>query len=91
MATFTTDLLSSSLCGFVYRGQFGFFKAEKRILFWVSMKLPLHLCSCVAPHVEKVMMETDRAWVSSGCVVYESKLNNVSVGQIIAFIFAGAH
>ncbi|NWW95107.1 CLCB protein, partial [Rhynochetos jubatus] len=34
MATFTTDLLSSSLCGFVYRGHFGFFEAEKRILFW---------------------------------------------------------
>ncbi|OXB75113.1 UNVERIFIED_CONTAM: hypothetical protein H355_003191 [Colinus virginianus] len=35
MATFTTDLLSSSLFGFVYRGHFGFFEAEKRILFWV--------------------------------------------------------
>ncbi|NXY69425.1 CLCB protein, partial [Glareola pratincola] len=34
MATFTTDLLSSSFCGFVYRGHFGFFEAEKRILFW---------------------------------------------------------
>ncbi|NXG89571.1 CLCB protein, partial [Stercorarius parasiticus] len=34
MATFTMDLLSSSLCGFVYRGHFGFFEAEKRILFW---------------------------------------------------------
>ncbi|NXK48880.1 CLCB protein, partial [Chauna torquata] len=34
MATFTTDLLSSSLYGFVYRGHFGFFEAEKRILFW---------------------------------------------------------
>ncbi|NXV10838.1 CLCB protein, partial [Cepphus grylle] len=35
MATFTMDLLSSSFCGFVYRGHFGFFEAEKRILFWV--------------------------------------------------------
>ncbi|KAM6410471.1 chloride channel protein B-like isoform 3-T3 [Pluvialis apricaria] len=35
MATFTTDLLSSSLYGFVYRGHFGFFEAEKRIVFWV--------------------------------------------------------
>ncbi|NXJ75781.1 CLCB protein, partial [Trogon melanurus] len=34
MATFTTDLLSSSLYGFVYRGHFGFFEAEKRIIFW---------------------------------------------------------
>lgn len=34
-ATFTTDLLSSSLYGFVFRGHFGFFEAEKRILFWV--------------------------------------------------------
>lgn len=35
MATFTTDLLSSSLYGFIYRGHFGFFEAEKRIIFWV--------------------------------------------------------
>ncbi|NXX55404.1 CLCB protein, partial [Scopus umbretta] len=34
MATFTTDLLSSSLYGFVYRGHFGFFEVEKRIIFW---------------------------------------------------------
>ncbi|NWH18520.1 CLCB protein, partial [Grus americana] len=34
MATFTTDLLSSSFYGFVYRGHFGFFEAEKRIIFW---------------------------------------------------------
>ncbi|NXS74565.1 CLCB protein, partial [Pandion haliaetus] len=34
MATFTMDLLSSSLFGFVYRGHFGFFEAEKRIIFW---------------------------------------------------------
>ncbi|NWX41700.1 CLCB protein, partial [Steatornis caripensis] len=33
-ATFTTDLLSSSFYGFVYRGHFGFFEAEKRIVFW---------------------------------------------------------
>ncbi|KAM6087641.1 LOW QUALITY PROTEIN: chloride channel protein C-like [Chlamydotis macqueenii] len=32
MATFTTDLLSSSFYGFVYRGHFGFFEAEKRIV-----------------------------------------------------------
>ncbi|KAJ6662104.1 hypothetical protein lerEdw1_012569 [Lerista edwardsae] len=38
MAAFTADLLSSSLSGFVYRGQFGFFKAESRILFWVCTK-----------------------------------------------------
>ncbi|NXG80372.1 CLCB protein, partial [Baryphthengus martii] len=34
MATFTTDLLSSSFYGFVYRGHFGFFEAERRIVFW---------------------------------------------------------
>ncbi|KAL7984324.1 hypothetical protein Chor_002894 [Crotalus horridus] len=41
MAAFSSDLLSSSLCGFVYRGQFGFFKAEKRILFWVKNLLDM--------------------------------------------------
>ncbi|XP_026555388.1 chloride channel protein C-like [Pseudonaja textilis] len=41
MAAFTSDLLSSSLYGFVYRGQFGFFKAEKRILFWVKNLLDM--------------------------------------------------
>ncbi|NXD72001.1 CLCB protein, partial [Eolophus roseicapillus] len=39
MATFTTDLLSSSLYGFVYRGHFGFFEAEKRIIFWNLLDL----------------------------------------------------
>ncbi|NXE74682.1 CLCB protein, partial [Cochlearius cochlearius] len=39
MATFTTDLLSSSLSGFVYRGHFGFFEAEKRIIFWNLLDL----------------------------------------------------
>ncbi|NWX92615.1 CLCB protein, partial [Nothoprocta pentlandii] len=36
-ATFTTDLLSSSFYGLVYRGHFGFFEVEKRILFWVCI------------------------------------------------------
>ncbi|NXW55026.1 CLCD protein, partial [Eurystomus gularis] len=35
MVTFTTDLLSSSLYGFFYRGHFGFFEAEKKIIFSV--------------------------------------------------------
>ncbi|NXA45477.1 CLCB protein, partial [Nothocercus julius] len=33
-ATFATDLLSSSFYGLVYRGHFGFFEVERRILFW---------------------------------------------------------
>ncbi|XP_053101924.1 chloride channel protein C-like [Hemicordylus capensis] len=47
MAAFTTDLLSSSLSGFVYRGQFGFFKAEKRILFWVKNLLDMSVLAFV--------------------------------------------
>ncbi|XP_042712972.1 chloride channel protein C-like isoform X1 [Chrysemys picta bellii] len=47
MAAFTTDLLSSSLSGFVYRGHFGFFKAEKRILFWVKNLLDMSVLAFV--------------------------------------------
>ncbi|NXL89457.1 CLCB protein, partial [Alectura lathami] len=47
MATFTMDLLSSSLYGFVYRGHFGFFEAEKRILFWVKNLLDMHVLAFV--------------------------------------------
>ncbi|KAM9200256.1 chloride channel protein C-like [Mergus octosetaceus] len=47
MATFTTDLLSSSLYGFVYRGHFGFFEAEKRILFWVKNLLDMHVLAFI--------------------------------------------
>ncbi|OXB55684.1 hypothetical protein ASZ78_003816, partial [Callipepla squamata] len=47
MATFTTDLLSSSLFGFVYRGHFGFFEAEKRILFWVKNLLDVHVLAFI--------------------------------------------
>ncbi|KAG8570871.1 hypothetical protein GDO81_011457 [Engystomops pustulosus] len=36
MATFTTEVFSSSFGGFAYSGYFGFFKAEQRILFWVK-------------------------------------------------------
>ncbi|XP_031408810.1 ubiquitin-conjugating enzyme E2 variant 2 [Meleagris gallopavo] len=46
-ATFTTDLLSSSLYGFVYRGHFGFFEAEKRILFWVKNLLDVHVLAFI--------------------------------------------
>uniref|UniRef100_A0A8V0XP60 Chloride channel protein n=1 Tax=Gallus gallus TaxID=9031 RepID=A0A8V0XP60_CHICK len=46
-ATFTTDLLSSSLHGFVYRGHFGFFEAEKRILFWVKNLLDMHVLAFI--------------------------------------------
>ncbi|KAE8598727.1 hypothetical protein XENTR_v10016914 [Xenopus tropicalis] len=35
VATFTTEVLSSSFVGFEYEGYFGFFKAEQRIIFWV--------------------------------------------------------
>ncbi|NXK28677.1 CLCB protein, partial [Arenaria interpres] len=47
MATFTTDLLSSSLYGFVYRGHFGFFEAEKRILFWVKNLLDMNVLAFI--------------------------------------------
>nr|XP_014432999.2 chloride channel protein C-like [Pelodiscus sinensis] len=47
MAAFTTDLLSSSLSGFVYRGHFGFFKAEERILFWVKNLLDMSVLAFV--------------------------------------------
>ncbi|XP_053569112.1 chloride channel protein C-like [Bombina bombina] len=36
VASFTTEVLSSSFGGFIYQGYFGFFKAEQRILFWVK-------------------------------------------------------
>ncbi|GAB0182485.1 chloride channel protein C-like [Grus japonensis] len=47
MATFTTDLLSSSFYGFVYRGHFGFFEAEKRIIFWVKNLLDMNVLAFV--------------------------------------------
>ncbi|KAM9302561.1 LOW QUALITY PROTEIN: chloride channel protein C-like [Morus bassanus] len=47
MTTFTTDLLSSSLYGFVYRGHFGFFEAEKRIIFWVKNLLDTNVLAFV--------------------------------------------
>ncbi|XP_072425660.1 chloride channel protein C-like [Chiloscyllium punctatum] len=43
MAAFTTDLLSSSFHGFVYRGHFGFFKAEESILFGVKYLLDMNI------------------------------------------------
>ncbi|XP_041045208.1 chloride channel protein C-like [Carcharodon carcharias] len=43
MAAFTTDLLSSSFHGFVYRGHFGFFKAEDSILFGVKYLLDMNI------------------------------------------------
>uniref|UniRef100_UPI00398EEAAD chloride channel protein B-like n=1 Tax=Pristiophorus japonicus TaxID=55135 RepID=UPI00398EEAAD len=43
MAAFTTDLLSSSFDGFVYRGHFGFFKAEESILFGVKYLLDMNI------------------------------------------------
>ncbi|XP_053916136.1 chloride channel protein C-like isoform X2 [Cuculus canorus] len=46
-ATFTTDLLSSSLYGFVYRGHFGFFEAEKRIIFWVKNLLDISVLAFI--------------------------------------------
>nr|XP_025958771.1 chloride channel protein D-like [Dromaius novaehollandiae] len=46
-ATFTTDLLSSSLYGLVYRGHFGFFEVEKRILFWVKDLLDMSVLAFI--------------------------------------------
>ncbi|NXP45168.1 CLCB protein, partial [Heliornis fulica] len=46
-ATFTTDLLSSSFSEFLYRGHFGFFEAEKRILFWVKNLLDMNVLAFV--------------------------------------------
>ncbi|KAM9308584.1 chloride channel protein C-like [Gastrophryne carolinensis] len=36
IASFTTEVFSSSFGGFVFKGYFGFFKAEQRIIFWVK-------------------------------------------------------
>ncbi|XP_078541795.1 chloride channel protein C-like [Lissotriton helveticus] len=47
MAAFTTDLLSSSFSGFVYRGHFGFFKAENRILFWIKTLLDMSVLAFI--------------------------------------------
>ncbi|XP_029443044.1 chloride channel protein D-like [Rhinatrema bivittatum] len=47
MAAFTTDLFSSSFSGFVYRGHFGFFKAENRILFWVKNLLDMSVLAFI--------------------------------------------
>ncbi|XP_069477130.1 chloride channel protein C-like [Ambystoma mexicanum] len=47
MAAFTTDLLSSSFSGFVYRGHFGFFKAESRILFWIKNLLDMSVLAFI--------------------------------------------
>ncbi|XP_066434171.1 chloride channel protein C-like [Eleutherodactylus coqui] len=47
MATFTTEVLSSSFGGFVYSGYFGFFKADQRILFWVKDLLDMSVLAFI--------------------------------------------
>ncbi|CAM2106606.1 unnamed protein product [Caretta caretta] len=47
MAAFTTDLLSSSLSGFVYRGHFGFFQSREKNLFWVKNLLDMSVLAFV--------------------------------------------
>ncbi|CAJ0943383.1 unnamed protein product [Ranitomeya imitator] len=47
MATFTTEVFSSSFGGFVYSGSFGFFKAEQRILFWVKDLLDMSVLAFI--------------------------------------------
>ncbi|XP_030070085.1 chloride channel protein C isoform X2 [Microcaecilia unicolor] len=55
MAVFTTDLLSSSFWLFVYRGHFGFFKAEKRILFWVKNLLDMSVLAFIPTIIIGIM------------------------------------
>ncbi|MEE6464043.1 hypothetical protein FKM82_006143 [Ascaphus truei] len=47
MASFTTEVLSSSFGGFVYQGYFGFFKAEQRIIFWVKDLLDISVLAFI--------------------------------------------
>ncbi|XP_056377862.1 chloride channel protein C-like isoform X2 [Hyla sarda] len=47
IATFTTEVLSSSFGGFEYQGYFGFFKAEQRILFWVKNLLDMSVLAFI--------------------------------------------
>ncbi|KAE8598725.1 hypothetical protein XENTR_v10016914 [Xenopus tropicalis] len=47
VATFTTEVLSSSFVGFEYEGYFGFFKAEQRIIFWVKDLLNISVLAVI--------------------------------------------
>ncbi|XP_075684224.1 chloride channel protein B-like [Rhinoderma darwinii] len=47
IASFTTEVFSSSFGGFIYNGYFGFFKAEQRIIFWVKDLLDLSVLAFI--------------------------------------------
>ncbi|KAM8966882.1 chloride channel protein C-like [Pelodytes ibericus] len=47
MASFSTEVLSSSFGGFQYQGYFGFFKAEQRIIFWVRDLLDMSVLAFI--------------------------------------------
>ncbi|XP_063781300.1 chloride channel protein C-like [Pseudophryne corroboree] len=47
VASFTTDVFSSSFGGFAYNGYFGFFKAEQRIIFWVKDLLDMSVLAFI--------------------------------------------
>ncbi|XP_053323002.1 chloride channel protein C-like isoform X2 [Spea bombifrons] len=47
IASFTTEVLSSSFGGFEYQGYFGFFKAEQRIIFWVKELLDMSVLAFI--------------------------------------------
>ncbi|XP_063306511.1 chloride channel protein C-like isoform X2 [Pelobates fuscus] len=47
IASFTTEVLSSSFGGFEYEGYFGFLKAEQRITFWVKNLLDMSVLAFI--------------------------------------------
>ncbi|KAM5157158.1 chloride channel protein D-like isoform 2-T2 [Mantella aurantiaca] len=47
IASLTTEVFSSSFGGFVYKGYFGFFKAEQRIIFWVKELLDISVLAFI--------------------------------------------
>ncbi|XP_075069599.1 chloride channel protein C-like [Mixophyes fleayi] len=47
IASFTTEVFSSSFGGFLYKGYFGFFKAEQRIIFWVKDLLDMSVLAFI--------------------------------------------
>ncbi|KAM4027303.1 chloride channel protein D-like [Anomaloglossus baeobatrachus] len=55
IATFTTEIFSSSFGGFVYNGYFGFFKAEQRILFWVKDLLDMSVLAFIPSIIIGIM------------------------------------
>ncbi|XP_072269406.1 chloride channel protein D-like [Pyxicephalus adspersus] len=47
ISSLTTEVFSSSFGGFVYKGYFGFFKAEQRIIFWVKDLLDMSVLAFI--------------------------------------------